>query len=72
MFPVDARQVEILHVVVVEALRRKTPAERIAMALEANRVARLRIEGHLRTIHPDWTGQQIDAEIARRMCLGAG
>jgi len=53
-------------------LREKTPAERIAMALDANRTARLRIAGQLQTDHPDWTPEQVTAEIARRMLRGSG
>jgi hypothetical protein len=64
--------VEILDPMVVEILRRKTPAERVAMIFEANRLARLRLEGHLRTRHPDWDGVAIQREIARRMSRGTG
>lgn len=62
---------EIVDDTVAQILRRKTPAERIEMALAANRLVRLRIEGHLRTIHANWSPDQIQAEIARRMLLGA-
>ena len=51
-------------------LRPKTPAERIEMAFGCNRTARLLIEGGLRTIHFDWTDEQVQAEIARRMLGG--
>ena len=53
-----------------KVLRTKTPTERIAMGLEANRFVRLRLEGHLRTVHPDWSDQQIAGEIARRILYG--
>jgi hypothetical protein len=42
--------VELLNDAVVEVLRRKTPKERVAMILAANRTMRLRLEGHLRDI----------------------
>jgi hypothetical protein len=61
---------EVVDDAVAEILRRKTPAERIEMALAANRFARLLIEGHLRTVHPDWDASRIGAEVARRMLLG--
>ena len=61
---------EIVDDAVAEILRHKTPAERIEMALGANRLVRLRIEGHLRSIHADWDSDRIQAEIARRMLLG--
>jgi hypothetical protein len=57
---------------VVEVLRRKTPAERLAMVFAANRAMRLRLEGHLRSCHPDWDSQAVMQEIARRMSRGTG
>ena len=53
-----------------EMLRNKTPAERLAIAFECNRMMRLRLEGHFRTYHPEWSNEQILAEIARRMARG--
>jgi len=64
------RHFEVVDDDVAEILRHKTIAERIAMALNANRLARLLIEGHLREMHKDWDSGQIQAEIARRMLLG--
>ncbi len=67
----DKGQIEVPDEAVVEALRHKTIAERVEMALTANRLVRLRIEGHLRTLHADWDNDRIQAEIARRMRLGS-
>jgi len=67
--PPAPRDIELLDDDYVKVLRGKTPTERIAMGLEANRFVRLRLEGHLRTVHPDWSDQQIAAEIARRMLM---
>jgi hypothetical protein len=64
--------IELLDEAIVEVLRRKTPTERVAMIFAANRTMRLRLEGHLRTRHPDWDSQAVKREIARRMSLGAG
>ncbi len=64
--------IELLDEAIVEILRRKTPAERVAMIFTANRTMRLRLEGHLRTVHPDWDTSQVMQEIARRMSCGAG
>jgi hypothetical protein len=63
--------VELLDEAVVEVLRRKTPAERVAIIFAANRTMRLRLEGHLRSRHPDWDDQTVMQEIARRMSRGA-
>jgi hypothetical protein len=69
----DARRpcVELLDEAIVEVLRKKTPAERVAMVFAANRTMRLRLEGHLRTRHPDWDDDALMKEIARRMSRGA-
>ncbi len=63
--------VELLDPAIVQVLRRKTPTERVAMVFAANRTMRLRLEGHLRSRHPDWDDQAVMQEIARRMSRGA-
>jgi len=70
--PRDHPTIEILDESIVEVLRRKTPVERAAMIFVANRTMRLRLEGHLRTRHPDWDDQAIQQEIARRMSRATG
>jgi hypothetical protein len=67
----DKGQIEVVDDAVARVLRGKTPAQRVEMALAANRLVRLRIEGHLRTRHGDWDAARIQAEIARRMLLGS-
>jgi len=62
--------IEILDEVIVDVLRRKSPAERLEMALAANRLVRMRLEGHLRSLHPDWDAKRIQEEIARRVNRG--
>jgi len=71
--PMDKKRrpcIEILDEAVVEILRGKTLQERAAMIFEANRAMRLRLEGHLRSRHPDWDEEAITREIARRMSRG--
>ncbi len=70
--PPPLRDIELLDDDYVNVLRSKTPAERIAMGMDANRFVRLCLEGHFRTVHPDWSDPQVAAEIARRMLYGAG
>jgi hypothetical protein len=65
--PIDPRRIEVVDDAIAEIRRSKTVTERIAMVVAANRTVRLRIEGHLRTRHPDWSDQEIQDEIARRM-----
>jgi hypothetical protein len=69
--PPDPRQIELIDGDFARVLRGKTPAERIAMGFEANRILRLRLEGHFRTTHPEWSDRQIAAETARRMLDGS-
>ena len=68
--PIDPSRIELLDPAIVEVLKNKTPAERLTMVFAANRTMRLRLEGHLRTHHPDWDDDQIQREIARRMLGG--
>ena len=66
----DLRRIEVIDDAVAEILRQKTPAEKLAMIFAANRTMRLRIEGALRTWHPDWTDEQVRREVVRRMTRG--
>jgi len=63
--------VELLDPAIVEVLRGKTKTERVAMIFAANRAMRLRLEGHLRSRHPEWDTPTVMREIARRMSRGA-
>jgi hypothetical protein len=72
MTPGRQPRIEILDDAVVQVLRSKTPAQRLAMVFAANRTMRLRLEGHLRSVHPDWDAAAVAAEIARRMSHGTG
>lgn len=67
MRQLDYRRIEVVDKKVAEILRRKTPAERLAMCFDANRTMRLRLEGHFRTFHPDWDDKQILRAVAERM-----
>jgi hypothetical protein len=63
----DPGQIEVVDPAVAAILRGKTITERVAMILDANATMRKLIEGPLRAQHPDWTIDQIQREIARRM-----
>jgi hypothetical protein len=54
-----------------DVLRPKTPLERLEMAESMQRMARGLIRDKLRLDHPDWTAEQIDREVARRISHGA-
>jgi hypothetical protein len=68
--PLNLKHIDMLDDTLVEILRNKTPGERLAMGLEMNRTARLMIAASLRSYHPDWTEEQVLAEVARRMFDG--
>ena len=69
--PIDPRRIELLDPVVAEILKSKTPEERIRMGFECNRTARKMMAAGLHAQHPDWTPEEIQREIARRMMDGA-
>lgn len=66
------RQIEVVDDRVAEILRRKSPAERVEIIFDLNRTMRLMIAGYLRSCHPDWTEEQVLAQVARRMTRGTG
>ncbi len=69
-FRLDDGQIEVVDPFVAECLRKKTFAERMEMVFEANRTMRLLIAGRLQTDYPDWSDEQIQVEVARRMLHG--
>lgn len=67
----DAGQLEMVDETVVRVLREKTPAERIAMTAAAHRTARALLAAGVRFRHPDWTDEQVNREVVRRLTRGA-
>jgi hypothetical protein len=70
--PIDERRIEAVDPLVARCLRRMTPAQRVAQMFASNRLMRQIIARHLRSRHADWSEQQVQAEVARRMQLGSG
>lgn len=68
----DDGQIEVIDEAQAEALRRRTPAQRVAMIGACNRTMRLLIEGRLRSRHPEWEDETVHTEVVRRMTLGSG
>lgn len=62
-------RIELLDDAIVEVLRRKTPAERVAMVFDAEQTARQMLEAQVCRQHPDWDARQVASEIARRRSL---
>ena len=69
-FRLDDGQIEIVDPIVAKCLREKTFAERLEMVFDANRTMRLLIAGGVRTRHPDWSDEQIQQEVVRRILHG--
>lgn len=65
-----SRSIEPLDPRIVESLRRMTPDERLAEALSLHKWGQQLAESGVRGQHPDWSEEQVDAEVLRRM-LGA-
>ncbi|MCI0588296.1 MAG: hypothetical protein L0323_15810 [Planctomycetes bacterium] len=64
--------IEVLDEAVARALRRMTPAQRLALAFDAERFARRLVRASVRADHPRWSDARISREVARRFVLGAG
>ncbi len=64
--------IELVDDRVIEIMRRKTPAERIAMILDANDTARSLAAAGIRYGHPNWDEDQLQAEVARRILGDTG
>ena len=62
--------IEVVDDQMAEILRRKTPAEKVAMIAAAHRAARMLAAAGVRFQHPDWSEQQIQAEALRRVSGG--
>ena len=68
----DPSRIEVLDDDMVEVLRKKTPVERVAMVLDANRTMRLMLQAHFQERHPEWTDDQIAVAVARRILGDSG
>jgi hypothetical protein len=69
-FRLDAGQIEVVDDAVAEILRRKAPAQRVAMIFHCGRRVRWAIEGQVRHNHPDWSDEQVKTEVGRRLTHG--
>lgn len=67
----DWRRIEVIDDVMAEVLRRKTPAERIAIGFGLWRSARKILRAQLASLHPEWDARRLEREVARRLSHGA-
>lgn len=59
--------IDVIDDAMAAILRRKTPAERLRIAERMFASARVMLRGAIRASHPDWSVEQVDREIARRI-----
>jgi hypothetical protein len=64
-------KLEMVDIEMVNILRGKSEAERLAIAFGMWNTARYMLRNVLSSEHPDWQADQIQKEIARRMSNGS-
>jgi hypothetical protein len=69
--PIDLRNFEVLDGEMAAVFRTMTGAQRLKIASDMFRSARRMIASHLAEEHPDWDGQRLQEETARRLSHGA-
>ncbi|MEI8020565.1 MAG: hypothetical protein WCH39_20345 [Schlesneria sp.] len=62
----NPRHFEIPDTEVIALMKSTTPAERLEMAFASHRLVRQRLAGHFRTLHPEWTDEDVEKAIAGR------
>ena len=67
----DPGQIEVVDDDLAKVLRRKTPAQKIAMMGAAHRTAKSMLQAAIRRQHPDWDERRIAEEVSRRLLGGA-
>ena len=60
-------RIEFIDDAMAEVLRRKTPAERLAIGFGQWRSAQKPLQGQLASLHPEWDEQRLSRELARRL-----
>lgn len=71
MLRLDEGQIEVLDNAVAEVLRSKAPEEKLKIASGMWRSAKVQIAASLGSIHKDWSKEQIEREVIRRLSHGA-
>lgn len=67
----DNGQIEALDDNMAQILRKKTSAERIKIGFNLWLFARTMLISHLRSLHPDWSVETVEKEVAKRLSHGA-
>lgn len=64
------RQIEVIDDKIAEILKKKTGQERLKMVWDSWTYFCQRIEAHLKSSHPEWTEEEIQKEIVKRVLYG--
>lgn len=68
----DPRRIEVLDPLVVVALKRMTPQQRVAAVFRGREFARQIQRAAVRRRHPELEGDELEREVSRRLMRGAG
>ena len=68
--PMNPFVMEVMDDAMSDVLRQKTEVERLRIAGRMWNSARVILRGAIRTEHPDWSIDQVNREIARRISHG--
>ena len=63
----DKGQIEMVDDKVAEILKRKTGQERLKMVWDSCTYFHERLRAYLKNIHPEWTDNEIQKEMIRRI-----
>ena len=63
--------IEVMDDAMAEILRKKTPAERLAIGFGLWRSARVMLSSILGSQHPDWSDQEVEREVSARLSHGS-
>ncbi len=60
-------RIEVMDEAIAERLQQMSPEECVALVGDANETARILVAAGTRHLHPEWSEEQIRADVARRM-----
>lgn len=67
----NPQQIEVVDDALVPILRAKNPAEKLQMQFQAFELVRMLMAAGIKHRHPQWSQEQVDQEVARRMLHGS-
>jgi hypothetical protein len=71
LMKVDPKKIEVVDDQMAEVLRNKTPAERLRIGFNMWISTRRMLLSHLSNTHPEWSREEVEREVARRLLHGS-